>query len=568
MSALLTRKLRFEAVAADIAADASIPVTIATMAPVVRGGTGEVLDCSAAGVDLSRAPLSLIITHDASRLAVGVVEDLNADGQRVTGFARFGTSPEAQQIRADVVAGIHVYCSVGYMTLDEGRPIEGGLLYRWQPYEVSIVPIPADPAAGFFRSLPGASTMPNADLKTRDAADIETLCKRHNLSDLLEGMLSRRLDLAAARAEVLEELAKRDQAAGGHLNVRTAPTDEARNRERVLIENSLVARMGGRVKGETITSTDCVGLAVRALQLSGQRVADSDTRDRILHRALHTTSDFPLLLGNAVGRVLHDAYATAPAALKAVARLSSLPDFRAKSVVRLGGAPSLEKVNEHGEFKYGTVDEQANGWQLATFGRIIGLSRQALVNDDLSGFSTLLMKFGEAAARREAEELVSVLLSPPNIDGAALFHADRSTLVTDALDAAGLGAAVKALRLQKDLDGGLVAQEPGAIVVPSALEMTARQLVASFTATKAGDVQPFTLGVVVEPRLDAASATAWYLVASNQAALEYGYLDGSPGVQTMQREGFEIDGLEIKARLDFGCGWVAPVGWVKSTGAT
>lgn len=104
-------------------------------------------------------------------------------------------------------------------------------------------------------------------------------------------------------------------------------------------------------------------------------------------------------------------------------------------------------------------------------------------------------------------------------------------------------------------------------MVPSALEMTARQLVASFVAAKAGDVQPYTLGVVVEPRLDAASASGWYLVASNQNALEYGYLDGAEGVQITQREGFEVDGLEIKARLDFGSGWVAPVGWVKSTGA-
>ena len=72
--------------------------------------------------------------------------------------------------------------------------------------------------------------------------------------------------------------------------------------------------------------------------------------------------------------------------------------------------------------------------------------------------------------------------------------------------------------------------------------------------------------MLVEPRLDAASTTGWYLVAGNQASLEYGYLDGNEGIQTMQREGFEIDGLEIKARLDFGCGWTAPVGWVKSTG--
>jgi hypothetical protein len=264
--------------------------------------------------------------------------------------------------------------------------------------------------------------------------------------------------------------------------------------------------------------------------------------------------------------VLQQAYEQSPSALKLISRLSNLPDFRSKSVVRLGGAPSLEKVNEAGEFTYGTVQESANGWRLATFGRIITLSRQAMVNDDLSGFAGLLLKFGEAASRREAEELVAVLLSPPDIDGAPLFHADNSSLIDDPLSFDGLAAAVQALRAQKDLDGGLVMQEPATIVVPAALEMLGRQMVAAYSPATSEQVQPFPLGLAVEPRLDAASQTGWYLVAGNQRSMEHGYLDDAQGVQTIQREGFEVDGVEIKARLDFGCGWVAPVGWVKSTG--
>ena len=91
---------------------------------------------------------------------------------------------------------------------------------------------------------------------------------------------------------------------------------------------------------------------------------------------------------------------------------------------------------------------------------------------------------------------------------------------------------------------------------------------ASFAAVTADTVQPYSLNVVVEPRLDVSSTSEWYLVAGNQSALEYGYLDGQQGVQITQRDGFEVDGLEVKARLDFGCGWVAPVGWVKSSGTS
>lgn len=559
-----TRAVLFDTRAGAIGDGDPIPCTIATTNPVERFGALEVLDCSPTGVDLGRAPLPLITVHDSNGLAIGVIESIKAQGDRVTGLARFATSPEAQQIRADVLADIHRSLSVGYVLLDEGTPIEGGRVYRWQPYEVSLVPIPADPAAGFFRSHPGASKMPTKTTP-QDAQQITILCQRHGIPEFAEQLLTRGASLADSSAAILEELARRDLAAGGHRNVSGLHT-RADQTEREAIENTLVARMGGRVSGPVIGAADCTALAARALALSGQRVQDGDSRDRILKRALHTTGDFPLLLGNAVNRVLHAAYEDAPATLKTIGRQANLPDFRGKSVVRLGGAPSLEKVNEAGEFTNGTVSETANGWRLATFGRIVRLSRQALVNDDLSGFSTMLVKFGQAAARREAEELVSILLTPPEIDGQALFALARSTQIANVLGLEGLGAAVRALRAQKDLDGGMVMQEPATLLVPAALEMSARQLAAAITPTASSNVQPFTLSVAVEPRLDEASTTAWYLVAGNQSALEYGYLDGAQGVQIDQRDGFEVDGLEIKARLDFGCGWVSPVGWVKSTG--
>ena len=556
----LLRSIAFERLAEAVADDAPIPCTIATQTPVQRYGVAEVLDCSATGVDLSRSPLPLIISHDSQQLSIGLVENLRAMGDRVVGEVRFASSAEAQQVRTDVLGGIHRSLSVGYLHLDDGAPIEGGLMFRWQPYEVSIVSVPADPQAGFFRSLKTTNTMNDQDRET-----IEGLCTRHGFPTLSQDLITRGASLEQARAAILDAIDARDLQRSGGSSVSLGLEPQAPV-QRTLIENTLVAAFGGRPNGEVIRSTDIAGLAARTLELRGERVSPSDSRDRIIQRAMHGTSDFSALLGSAVGRVLHAIYEEIQAPLKAVANLSNLPDFRARSVVRLGGAPSLERVNEHGEFTYGTLNDTENGWRLTTYGRILALTRQALVNDDLQGFATLLRKFAQAAARREADELVAILLSPNLVDGSALFHADRSSLIDKKLSAAGLGSAVKALRLQKEDDGGLILQEPANLVVPVALEMTARQLVASFVANTADTVQPYNLGVVVEPRLDAASPAEWYLVAGNQSALEYGYLDGAQGVQITQREGFEIDGLEVKARLDFGCGWVAPVGWVKSSG--
>ncbi len=555
-----------------------IPCTIATATPVMRGGLAEVLDCSPAGVDLSRAPLPLIVAHDQSRLAVGLVENLKASGDRVTGQVRFGTSPEAEQIKADVQAGVIRSLSVGYMLLDEGQLSADGkaMSYRWMPYEVSVVSVPADPQAGFFRSLNTPDTMTTPTITPEQRAEVADLIKRHNVTHLADRLQGATLD--QARAAILEELVQRDLAAGGHRNV-THPDHFTRSMntttqpgERDAILNTLIQRMGGKVDGPTLRGS-VIDLAERTLILGGARLSGGESDLQILQRAfaMSGTSDFKALLGNAVGRVLHETYDAYQPALKGVARQVNLPDFRARSIVRLGNAPSLEKVNEHGEYKYGSMADTVNTWALSTYGRIIGLTRQAIINDDLDGFADLIRRFAVSAAQREAAELVAVLTANPKVDGVDLFSVEAGTLKTGTASALSLGSLAESthlLRMQRDLGGDLLAQTPGVLVVPSALEWSARQLLSNgYTPTSATGVQPLALDLVVEPRLDAVSPTAWYLVASNQRALEYGYLDQAPGIQIAQQDGFEVDGLLLKASLDFGTGWAAPVGWVKSTGS-
>lgn len=586
----LHRTLQIELAGTPADDDAPLPAIIATDTPVNRDGLAEILDCTGAGVDLSRAPLPLIVAHDARRLAVGVVDSIQPAGRVVRALVRFGSSAEARAIRADVLAGIHRSLSVGYSHLDAGTRTEAGTVYRWQPHEVSLVPVPADPAAGFFRSRNHTETptmnQESEELMTRAEIDdeINAMCKQYGTQSLARGLVSSGASIDQAKAAIVHERGMRDRTGPQHrqtsmehfmlpdtsrLPMGALTRARHSDNERELIADSLAARMGVRTDRPVLHGLAVVDLARRALELGGTEVRPAWNRSQIIERAMgmHTSSDFPALLGTAAHRVLHDGYDVAPAALKAVARLVSARDFRERTTVRLSGA-SLERVNEHGEYKAGAITEAAAGWKLQTYGRIFAVTRQALVNDDLDALGGLLRQFGQAAAQREADELVDALLNPAQIDGKDVFSTARGTQITAKLTAAGLAAAVLALRTQKDAGGRLLSQEPGTLIVPAALEMTALQLVATINATEAKNVQPYRLGVQVEPRLDDASTTAWFLVATNQSALEYGYLDGQAGPQVTTREGFEVDGLEVKASMDFGCGFVAPYGWVKSTGTT
>ena len=132
----------------------TIAASLSSEFPVQRSKGKEVLVHDPGAVDLTRAPLPLIVGHDPSELPVGIVEGLRVEGGRLRGSLRFGESSRAQEVYADVRAGILRNLSVGYVVQATERA--GGDSYRvtkWQPYECSLVACPADPSVGIGRSM-------------------------------------------------------------------------------------------------------------------------------------------------------------------------------------------------------------------------------------------------------------------------------------------------------------------------------------------------------------------------------------------------------------------------------
>jgi hypothetical protein len=100
------------------------------------------------------------------------------------------------------------------------------------------------------------------------------------------------------------------------------------------------------------------------------------------------------------------------------------------------------------------------------------------------------------------------------------------------------------------------------------VETAAEKLVTSVQATKTADANTFAfLELIVEPRLT--NATRWYLAADPALlpCIEFAYLAGAPGPQTESRAGFEVDGVQTKVRLDYGCGAIEHRGLVTNAGA-
>jgi len=139
----------------------TVQLAFSSEAPVERYFGHEVLDHAPESVDLSRMTnkAAVLVDHDPTD-PVGVVEQVEVGSDRVgRAIVRFGKSKRATEIFDDIVDGIRSGISVGYRIHEmetEGEVDDKGLsTYRatnWQPYEVSVVSVPADIAVGVGRS--------------------------------------------------------------------------------------------------------------------------------------------------------------------------------------------------------------------------------------------------------------------------------------------------------------------------------------------------------------------------------------------------------------------------------
>ncbi|MDQ7776128.1 prohead protease/major capsid protein fusion protein [Paracoccus aminovorans] len=597
---LLTRRATLAPATADPDAR-TVEVVWSTGAPVRRrdmaGPYIERLSLAPEAVDLSRLEgASVLDAHrqTAVRDVLGSVRSAAVDGKRGTALIQFSARPEVEPVWQDVLAGILRHVSVGYSVEDWAESIENGArvltAVNWTPHEISLVPTPADPGAHIrmetemtdATTREAADMVPNTETRAEANAEIRSIARIAGLDQSwVDGQIDANADPDTARRAAFEALAKRSAPTIRTEQVRVEmgeSQDDPALRARQMGE-ALYARINPRhdlsEPARRYAYATPVDMAKELLTLRGEFTMALSPAS-LVTRALHTNSDFPIILGDTVGRVLRDAYQAAPSGIRRLGRQTTARDFRAVNKIMLGEAPLLEKLNEHGEIKAGTMAEAREAYKVETWARKIGITRQVLVNDDLGAFADLARRMGQAAAETEARILVTLLEAgsgngPTMSDGKTLFHADHGNkagtgaVISDAT----LSAARLALRTQKGIEDRTIRVTPRNLLVPPALETTAEKWLASIAPATAADVNPFSgsLSLVVEPRLS--SATRWYVTADPGEidGLEFAYLSGAEGPQVESRSGWDVDGVEIRVILDFGAGFIDHRGWFMNAGA-
>ncbi|AJE46548.1 prohead protease/major capsid protein fusion protein [Celeribacter indicus] len=622
----------------------------------------EELSLDPAHVRLERlnagAPFLKVHEIDTLDAVIGSVVPGSARIENGCGIAQVRISERAdvEPIWRDIQAGHIRAVSIGYQVhrFDISKPDGGRELWRavdWTPFEISAVPVGADPAAGFrakgehhdcvlhrrdAETSEGASPMTDKTTPAAPADDTPDTAATEEIKmpDDKTGAAETRSQPKAPKPEApdTEAIATRAREAerdrvstiydlAGRLNLERSFAEDLVKRgvsvdeSRRLILDQVAAKsdetrtfphvsvpLGGR--DERITRRDAVANALlhrysptlfpledaarqyrgmTLLELARESLGNSGvntrglSRDEVATRALHSTSDFPEILSAVTNKTLRQAYDAYPRTFSLFCRQVLATDFKSMHRVQLGEAPQLLEVGESGEFKRGSLGESKESYKVKTYGRVVAITRQVLINDDLDAFTRIPAMYGNSIAQLESDVVWGIITANPAMaDGTALFHANHKNLAGTgaALAVDAVGAARAAMALQTGLDKKTVLNiRPAFLIVPAALELKAEQLVAqNLVPAATSSVVPQsirTLSPISEPRLDAASATAWYLAASpNQIdTIEYAYLEGQQGAYIETRNGFDVDGVEIKCRLDFGAKAIDWRGLYKNPGA-
>jgi hypothetical protein len=314
---------------------------------------------------------------------------------------------------------------------------------------------------------------------------------------------------------------------------------------------------------------------------SGRAVVNDDTLPALL-KASFSTGSIPGLLSNVAHKFLLSSFNAVDQSWRQVATTRSVTDFKTYSSYRLTGGMTMEPVGPGGELKHGTYGEVAYTNSASTYGKMLTITRQMLINDDLGALTQLPARLGRGAALAFNSAFWGEFLA----DAGTFYTTGRGNYFSGSDSALSVDSLTKAERLfmeQVDPDGNPMAISPSVLLVPPSLYVPATVLMRSTeirdttASTKYPTINPHSgkFSVVQTTYLNTAavaggSATHWFLLAQpgDMSAIEVAFLNGNetPIVEQAQAS-FETLGIQMRAYWDFGAKKQEYRSAIKSKGA-
>lgn len=404
----------------------------------------------------------------------------------------------------------------------------------------------------------------------------------------VQGVVALALPKAQATEQLLQLAAAKNppMGAGGRIEM---GADEA-DKFRLAAQHGTMLRMGftpkealapGHEQFRGLRMHELARVCLKRAGVPGaEYMSPNEAAERVLRLSAGgaSTSDFAAVFQDAAHKRLLNAFEEAGSTWRPWCSIVPASDFKEIHGVSLSEAPDLDLVTEHGEYKESSFKDKQESYAVGKYGKLVGLTLEMIVNDDLRAFQRLPKLLGAAAARKESDVVYGLLTSNPTMreTGKALFHTAHKNLAATAgaVGSETLSAARQAVRLQKGMGGAVLNLAPRYLLIPTTYETSADILLRSMSLPESGMssgvANPWAgkLIPVTDARLDAASADAWYLVADpNQIdTVEVAFLDGAEQPTLTEHEEYKSDAIVWKVRHIFGAGIMDYRGFYKNSG--
>lgn len=550
---------------------------------------------------------TVLFNHDRDAV-VGHIEKVWLEDNRGKALVRFDTDEQSETIFQKVQSGTLQGVSVGYainryeVLEDEDTKSTNGrfngpayVVTDWEPLEISIVSVPADPTVGVGRSAEEIHTSidtqedntrmdPKEILKTEEevkSTPVETGITQEDLQKAMEQERKRTSEITAlfrdfdvegadeaivmgvsvdeARAMVMDQLRARNKGVSVTMGEAESDKFRAAAQDAVLMAAGIPVADAAPGANE-LRGYSMIELARESLQRENVKANFGDNME-LARQAINSTSTFPAIMSNLANKSVMTGFNEAETTFQIWAGKGSNRDFKEAARVALSEAGTLELVPEGGQFQQDFLGEASARTKVATYGKLFSLTRQAIINDDLGLFSKIATKYGSAAKRLVNKMVYAQLTGNVKMqDNVALFDAKHGNVATtgEALSVKAIAKAITAMRRQKGITGDATLNiTPKYLVVPPELEMVAYQIVNSTAAVdgvNSGVVNPYKGRFVVVADAELTDPDAWYLVAdaTQHDTIEVTYLNGVETPRLETRQGFDVDGIEYKVAFDCG----------------
>lgn len=550
---------------------------------------------------------TVLFNHDRDAV-VGHIENVWLEDNRGKALVRFDTDEQSETIFQKVQSGTLQGVSVGYainryeVLEDEDTKSTNGrftgpayVVTDWEPLEISIVSVPADPTVGVGRSAEEIHTSidtqedntrmdqeKNLEVQEVKSEPVNTGLTQEDLQKAMEQERKRTSEITAmfrdfdvegadeaivlgksveeARAMVMDQLRARN--AGVSVKMGEAESDKFRAAAQDAVLMAAGIPVAEPAAGaQELRGYSMIEMARESLRRESSSAANFGDNMELARAAINSTSTFPAIMSNLANKSVMVGFNEAETTYQIWAGKGSNRDFKEAARVALSEAGNLELVPEGGQFQQDSFGEASARTKVATYGKLFSLTRQAIINDDLGLFSKIATKYGSAAKRLVNKMVYAQLTGNVKMqDNVALFDSKHGNVAGtgEALSVKAIAKAITAMRRQKGITGEATLNiTPKYLVVPPELEVTAYQIVNSTAAVdgvNSGVVNPYKGRFIVVADAELTDPDAWYLVAdaTQHDTIEVTYLNGVETPRLETRQGFDVDGIEYKVAFDCG----------------